>query len=199
MSTAPLPRPLAPELPERNLAKQQATARTAPLQVKNLLIIQHGAGGEANNYFCDAVNGTRSLGSSIGVVAPYFGNEAVTLRRWTGSKARGAASINSLYWEKTHWNAGAASVNQPKTSSFGALDHLLKIVTACNRHATCGRQVIVTGFSAGGQTVQRYAWATTYGAATSRKPVKVKFVVSDPGTYLYFDTMRPQKDPCRCV
>ncbi|WIA16210.1 hypothetical protein OEZ85_012923 [Tetradesmus obliquus] len=162
-----------------------------PVTVDNILIIQHGAGGEANNFFCDAVAGTSSLNSTA-VIAPYFGNETVLQKDWlVGS----ASNRTSLFWNATRWNQGAASLNAPNISSFDALDALLHLVTRCPNR-TCAKQVTVAGFSAGGQTVQRYAWASSYGAANSTRRVQVKFVVSDPGTYLYFDTQRP-KSSCR--
>jgi hypothetical protein len=81
------------------------------------------------------------------------------------------------------------------------------------------QQVVLVGFSAGGQTVHRYAWATSYGSpppptvsssSSGSRGIsssssssssggggeggggpRVKFVVADPGSYLYFDAKRP--------
>jgi hypothetical protein len=65
------------------------------------------------------------------------------------------------------------------------------------------RQIVLVGFSAGGQTIHRYAWATSYGTppptppatdgttSSRRGPPAIKFVVSDPSSYLYFDSRRP--------
>jgi hypothetical protein len=70
------------------------------------------------------------------------------------------------------------------------LDAIISSVSASkNGGAGSGlAQVVVAGFSAGAQLVQRYAWATAYGTPSSSP--RVKFVVSDPSTYLYFDDRR---------
>jgi pimeloyl-ACP methyl ester carboxylesterase len=51
------------------------------------------------------------------------------------------------------------------------------------------RSITIAGFSAGGQMVQHYAGFAQTGAAV---PVAVRYVVADPGTWLYFDPVRPQ-------
>jgi hypothetical protein len=171
-------------------------------QVDSLLIIVHGAGGKANTYFCNAVAGVSSI-KSIGVVAPYFGNETVMLQDWIASSAAGNFSAvgnrTSLFWNGTTFNAGAGTANAKNVSSFDALDALLAHVI--RRKGRRLKQVVLAGFSAGGQTVQRYAWASSYGSpadASNSSSVTVKFAISDPGTYLYYDTQRP-KQSCRQV
>lgn len=152
------------------------------LQVSHLLVIVHGIGGNAHTFFCDAL---AAVPSSVGVVAPWFGHEGVRLQEWAGSASAAAGDHTSLFWSGGGWNHGAAAANAGAVSSFAALDALL---AALGSSSTL-QQVTVAGFSAGAQMVQRYAWATPYGAPGSPSPA-VKFVVSDPSTFLYFDDKR---------
>jgi hypothetical protein len=65
------------------------------------------------------------------------------------------------------------------------------------------RSITVAGFSAGAQMVQHYI-----GFAATQAPggVAIRYVVADPGTWLYFDEVRPQPvlhgqamDWCECT
>lgn len=88
--------------------------------------------------------------------------------------------------------SGANNSPNPKqyTSSFSCLDD---VITAISNKALFPllNTVVVTGFSAGGQTVNRYSWATSMGSPEISQGVNVRFIVSNPGTYLYLDPMRP--------
>lgn len=152
------------------------------VQVSSLLIFVHGIGGNANTFFCDAL---KAVPSSVGVVAPYFGNEAVRLKTWAGAAAAADGDPTSLYWDGSKWNSGGGAANAGSVASFAALDAIVAQVAAKNPGL---KQIVVAGFSAGAQMVQRYAWATSHGPSFTPP---VKFVVSDPSTYLYFDDRRP--------
>jgi hypothetical protein len=162
-----------------------------------VLVMVHGIGGDANTFFCDALKAVGGHSGPVGVVAPWFGNEPVRLRAWAGpaaARAAGAADPTSLHWSGGNWNQGGGAADAPGTASFAALDAIVAAVIAAHgRHASSRssrlKQVVVAGFSAGAQMVQRYAWATAHGAPGSSPPVK--FVVSDPSTFLYFDERRP--------
>jgi len=166
---------------------------TKPLQVASLLIFVHGVGGDANTFFCDAF---KAVPASVGIIVPWFGDEQVQLSTWAGntsaSPSAQPATAGSLHWRGSGWNQGAAAANDASISSFAALDALIDLVS---KTAAQGRlkQVVTAGFSAGAQMVQRYAWASTYSTGSSPP---VKFAVSDPSTYLYFDTRRPEQS-CR--
>lgn len=166
-----------------------------PLSGQGLLIFVHGIGGNANTFFCDAL---KAVPRSVGVIAPWFGDETVQLQTWAGKAAASAAGNDhtSLFWSSGKWNQGAAAANAPPVASFDALDAIISLVSASKNGGSGGglTQVVVAGFSAGAQLVQRYAWATTYGTPSSSP--RVKFVVSDPSTYLYFDDQRPDAS-CR--
>lgn len=160
---------------------------TQPLQMQSLLVFVHGIGGDANTFFCDAL---KAVPASVGVVAPWFGDQEVRLKSWAANSTVASGDPTSLFWQGGKWNQGAAAANAPSIASFAALDTILDLVTAKNKDSSGSqlKQVVVVGFSAGAQMVQRYAWATSYGSGSV---LPVKFVVSDPSTYLYFDDRRP--------
>jgi hypothetical protein len=163
---------------------------TKPLQVDSLLIFVHGIRADANAFFCDAF---KAVPASVGVIVPWFGDEQVQLSTWLGDAAAAASSLSkttsSLYWKGSGWSDGAAAASDPSIASFAAMDAVIDHASKAGRL----KQVVVAGFSAGGQMVQRYAWATAYNSGSSPP---VKFVVSDPSSFLYFDSRRPE-EACR--
>ncbi|HUQ43842.1 MAG TPA: alpha/beta hydrolase, partial [Candidatus Limnocylindria bacterium] len=74
-------------------------------------------------------------------------------------------------------------------SSFEALDLLLG--TAANRAIFPNlTDVVIVGHSAGGQFADRYAASTGEQAALAAAGVRVRYVVANPSSYLYFDATR---------
>ena len=53
--------------------------------------------------------------------------------------------------------------------------------------------IVLFGFSAGAQTLFRYAFLPSFNIQ-SLTNIRIKFVISDPSTYLYFDEKRPFSD-----
>jgi pimeloyl-ACP methyl ester carboxylesterase len=56
------------------------------------------------------------------------------------------------------------------------------------------KTVVLAGHSGGGQLVQRYAAVAKGDAPLLAAGIKVKWIVSNPSTYLYFTADRPTKD-----
>lgn len=101
-------------------------------------------------------------------------------------------------------------------SSYGVLDSLYEYFTQPTKYPNL-QQISYVGFSAGGQMINRYAWASKIGrplhriapntkgttettpgesADISATNVRVRFIVSDASSYLYFDNLRPAGE-CR--
>ena len=74
--------------------------------------------------------------------------------------------------------------NSGKTGSFNALDNLLADL---KRRWPSLQSITVAGFSAGAQFVQHYV-----GFAHPPNGVRLRYVVADPGSWLYFENLRPQ-------
>jgi hypothetical protein len=90
-----------------------------------------------------------------------------------------------LLWTCASWLEGAPALNGSHVTSFAALDAL--IVQLLSRWPSL-QVVTIAGFSAGAQMVQHYVGF----AGGAPDAVKVRYVIADPGTWLYFDRVRPQ-------
>ena len=71
-------------------------------------------------------------------------------------------------------------------SSFDVLEQLLAALVDRRRFPLL-EHVTVVGHSAGGQTVHRFALASTFAPPSG---VQLRFVVSNPSTFTYFDNKR---------
>lgn len=160
----------------------------------------HGAGGDANTYYCSGYAAARSSPATLSV-APWFGNKQVTLEEWLGveradgwrrrfglSPLRSAAStVVSIYWSTHRWLSGGNNSPDPArfTTSFDALDATVAWLRAS--HGTSLERIALVGFSAGAQLVSRWALFSPVAAANTN----VTIVVSDPSSYIYLDRRRP--------
>lgn len=187
--------------------------------VRRVLVMNTGLERDASTYFCQSYAAFRGQ-NSIGVIVPYFGSHQMSLTEWLGDTGTAPPqTLYSVYWPTDNWLEGGDG--QPNNmSTFTALDITVGYIikqfgSASIKNQLQLQRIVVAGFSAGGQLVNRYAWATNYGinAAWDRiihlqktdalpthtqepkhQPSLVTFVVSDPNTYLYFDYKRPASE-----
>ncbi|MGI4776834.1 MAG: hypothetical protein ACRYGA_01740 [Janthinobacterium lividum] len=156
------------------------SARLAPT---HMLIALHGHPRDADRTFDAALAAVRNggtLGSTL-VVAPVFQVDAARAGRCRTPGVPAAAAGDAL-WTCVSWMEGGRA--DSGLTSFAALDAL---VAGLARQWPSLRAVTVAGFSAGAQMVQHYI-----GFAGAAPPgLSVRYVVSDPGTWLYFDAFRP--------
>ncbi|MES2184856.1 MAG: hypothetical protein V4505_09945 [Pseudomonadota bacterium] len=153
------------------------------------LIALHGHPRDAGKTFGAALSAARNagvLGRTL-VVAPLF-----QVAAGQAGKCRSAgdppAQPGDLLWTCASWIDGSPDAGGAGMSSFAALDAL---VAELVRQWPGLRTVTVAGFSAGAQMVQHYIGFA--GAGTPAPAgVALRYVVADPGTWLYFDAVRPQ-------
>lgn len=146
-----------------------------------LLAVKH-ATGPGSGAVSEAAVGAHAPGNIL-VVAPLF---QVSEERALKCQTKGvpAAAEGDLLWTCGSWlEGGEASGGGP--TSFAALDAL---VAELQRQWPSLQQITIAGFSAGAQMVQHYIGF----AAAPSQPVKLRYVVSDPGTWLYYDPVRPK-------
>lgn len=88
------------------------------------------------------------------------------------------------------WKQGGLSTDQgpqaPRRSSFQILDAFLQQLATRASFPNL-KEIVVAGHSAGGQIVQRYA---ALSALESGLGVPVRYVVSNPGSYMYLNERR---------
>jgi hypothetical protein len=152
------------------------------------LLALHGHPRDANKTFDAALLAVTRAGAvdQTLVVAPVFQVDARQAPKCQTSGVP-AAQTGDLLWTCQSWMEGGAAGNgQEGMSSFAAMDAL---VAELARQWPSLRSITIAGFSAGAQMVQHYIG---FAAALPAGSPAVRYVVSDPGTWLYFDTVRPQ-------
>jgi hypothetical protein len=154
------------------------------------LIAVHGHPRDANKTFdatLRAVRNADALGDTL-VVAPVF-QVAADKAGKCSTPGVPAAQPGDLLWTCGSWLEGGRAGEGSRITSFASMDAL---VTELTQRWPSLRTVTIAGFSAGAQMVQHYiGFAQNAGAGT----VAVRYVVADPGTWLYFDSFRPQPTP----
>ena len=151
--------------------------------VHTAFIFIHGAGQTANKYFCDGHGVMKKFPDTISL-APWFGSEQVDGAYW----GNGQKTDLSAWWKGGGWKDGANSKNK-LLSAFEALDQIVLALTDPTNFPKM-KLITITGFSAGGQTLQKYSFFSSLKVHSNSK-AKVRVIISNPGSYLYLDKTRP--------
>jgi hypothetical protein len=151
------------------------------VRAHNILIVIHGYNHDANRTFDAAVRAAAADGRNTLIVAPIF-EMPPNEEEKCGFKGVPGPGRRDAQWLCGGWASGAKAVNGNVTS-FQMMDGLIALLV---REDKAARVVTVAGFSAGGQFVQRYA-----GFANPPAGVTMRYVVSDPSSFVYFDPFRP--------
>ncbi|HEY4068638.1 MAG TPA: hypothetical protein VGM74_17170 [Burkholderiaceae bacterium] len=150
----------------------------------SVLIALHGHSRDANKTFDAALLAARRAGTleHTLIVAPLF---QVAARAAAKCETAGVppAQPGDLLWSCGSWAAGAEADGGRGPGSFAAMDALVGELLQQwpSLHA-----VTIAGFSAGAQFTQRYVGF----AAPPPAGVSLRYVVADPGSWLYFDAAR---------
>lgn len=147
--------------------------------IENLIITVTGSERNAETYLktMDAVTKKLQVNQRTMVVAPAF-------------KINGdVAEDKELIFSYEGWWIGDNSYSPAKFrySSFETIDQLIRNFSNKLVYPKLKR-VILIGHSAGGHLVQRYALGTSL--SEEQLKLKIKFVVSNPGTYVYLNNKR---------
>ena len=98
-----------------------------------------------------------------------------------------------LRWNHELWSGGHPAVGPAPLSAFDGLDGILGPLSDRSIFPIL-TQVVLAGFSAGGQVVQRYAIVGKGEAALRRSGIRLRFVIGSPSSYAYFGNERPLPD-----
>jgi len=169
-----------------------ATARYLPVYSTHLLseghagvtrglIVIHGNSRNADTYFETGVLAAAEAGVSAAtaIVAPHFQTD------------EDDPEADEPFWSSAGWKRGNLSLSEgpsPRVSSYTALDSIMQIFLNTSRFPAM-REIVVTGHSAGGQVLHRYA-ATSQVEEGARDGVTFRYVVANPSTYLYLGPER---------
>jgi len=167
----------------RFVAVYRSFALTRPNQGLRLAYIMiHGSGRNADHYFSTALASTFLAGrlSDTLVLAPRFaGND--------GLRCKDALEPGEIGWNCNGWVAGERAADDSPVHSYDLIDRLLEMLA--NREVFPNlKRIVLAGHSAGGQFGNRYAAA---GRGPTSLPVPIHYVVSNPSSYLYLESVRP--------
>ena len=173
-------------------------------EIKRAVIVVHGRLRDADKYFdvsMRAAKASNALGDTL-IIAPQILSAADT--------ARHNLEPNFARWRTEAWLGGDLGKAPFPISSFEVMDGIIAQLVDRTRFPKLER-IVVAAHSAGAQFVQRYAVVgradqviTAAGmqpyaegvdasaASAGKGPVmRVRYVVANPSSYVYFDATRP--------
>ena len=107
--------------------------------------------------------------------------------------AAGNLPAATLRWAREAWSSGLPALGPAPRSSFEAVDALLARLGDRAQLPNLS-EIVVAGFSAGAQLVQRYVAVGKGEDAIGRGGVALRFVVGSPSSFAYFGDARPDPD-----
>jgi pimeloyl-ACP methyl ester carboxylesterase len=154
-------------------------------EIVRAILIFHGKKRNAGSYFQsaqEAVKSAKEAGRGTIVIAPQFlaEEDATAFHLDPGV----------LRWHNQQWEAGENAVEPSAISSFDAIDAVLAQLAERSQFPNL-TQVVLAGHSGGGQVLQRYAVVGRGETALSKAGVKVRYVIANPSSYVYFSEDRP--------
>ncbi len=158
-------------------------------RIERIVVIVNGTLRNADVYYASALAAARAAGADLArvlIVSPQFLAEpdakAFPLPR------------DVPYWTVDSWKEGAPALRpEGGPSSFAVFDAILRSGLDRTRFPAL-RTVVVAGHSAGGQIVHRYAVAAHADEAVRAAGIDVRYIVSNPSSYLYLDDRRITAD-----
>jgi hypothetical protein len=174
-----------------NESARSLVYRSHPLTAQNpaitrALVMVHGAGRDANNYFRTAVAAAFLAGAldDTIVIAPRFAS------RDGGCNDALAADEVSWSCAGDSWRSGGAASSDKTLTSYDFADEILRRLARKNVFPNLQR-IVFAGHSAGGQFTNRYEMANQVHDSLG---VPITYVVANPSSYAYLEPVRLSGD-----
>src|SRR5437660_7786193 len=157
--------------------------RTYPVDTRNekitrALIMVHGAGRDADNYFRTAVAAAFLAGAldDTIVISPRFASN-------DGRGCRDTMAANEINWSCSgdSWRSGGFASGPNQVTSYDLMDEILRRLGRKEIFPNI-KAVVLSGHSAGGQYVTRYEMANK---VNDNLGIPITYVVSNPSSYAY--------------
>jgi uncharacterized alpha/beta hydrolase family protein len=159
--------------------------KTANSNIEKVIITIHGSERNSHTYFnsIEAMAKREGMSEKTIVISPHF------------KEAQDVLLPNELYFTPEGWLSGDEALNNNAISSFEVLDHMISLLGDKNVFPNL-KDIVMTGHSAGGQLIQRFA----AGSSNDSKfpSIHFRYIVANPGSYLYLTKNRPVKSTLRC-
>lgn len=167
--------------PARSMVYRTYSLDTKNEAITRALVVVHGAGRDADNYFRNALAAAFLAGAldDTVVIAPRMASAAANCHDKLDS--------NEISWNCNTWRSGGPAVSDPNVTSFDFLDEILRKVARKDVFPNL-KLIVVTGHSAGGQVLNRYEMANQ---VHDQLGVPISYVVSNPSSYAWPDSTRP--------
>ncbi|MGA2268363.1 MAG: alpha/beta fold hydrolase [Bryobacteraceae bacterium] len=170
--------------PSRSLIYRTYSLDAKNEQITRALIVVHGQGRDADNYFRTSLAATFLAGAleDTVVIAPRFTSN-------DGRGCRDTLAPDEVSWSCSgdSWRSGGVATNNPKLASYDFADAILRKLVRKEIFPNL-KVIVVAGHSAGGQFVTRYEMANQVHDTLG---VPVTYVVANPSSYAYLDPARP--------
>ncbi|KQR85315.1 hypothetical protein ASG35_26260 [Burkholderia sp. Leaf177] len=150
--------------------------------VSRIVILLHGRLRDADAYLLSAQN-------ALAAAQTDPANTLLLVPQFLAIADIGAHGLaaDTLHWEWTSWMGGDDAVGPAPISSFDVLDAFIEQFADRARYPAL-RDVVIAGHSGGAQVAHRYA---IVGAGCNAPNVHCRYVIANPSSYVYFDSMRP--------
>src|SRR5580692_1884911 len=169
------------KVPARSLIYRTYSLETRNEAITRALVVVHGAGRDADNYFRNALAAAFLAGAldDTVVVVPRMASAA--------ANCHDPLAPDEISWNCNTWRSGGPAVSNPDVTSFDFLDEILRKVARKEIFPNL-KQIVVTGHSAGGQVLNRYEMANQ---VHDKLGVQITYVVANPSSYAWPDSTRP--------
>ena len=170
--------------------------------IKRAVVVVHGRLRDADKYYdltIRAANASNALADTL-VIAPQFLS--------TADVARHNLDSSLARWNNEAWIGGENAKGPVALSSFEVIDGVIAMLADRRKFPNLER-IVIAAHSSGAQILQRYAvvgradqallkaglqpYADGLEATAAKGTVmRVRYVVANPSSYLYFDATRPR-------
>jgi pimeloyl-ACP methyl ester carboxylesterase len=161
--------------------------------ITRALIFVHGINRDTDNHFRTALAAAFLAGAlnDTVIVAPRFASNSSTPGNQIGD-CRDILAADEANWicetqRADSWRSGGEAVGGNNASSFDFMDEILRRLARKDIFPNL-KVIVVAGHSAGGQFVTRYE---TLNEVEDKLGVPVSYIVANPSSYAYVDSLRP--------
>ncbi len=173
--------------PSRSLIYRSYPLDEANDRITRALIVVHGAGRNADDYFRTGVAAAFLAGAldDTVVIAPRFASN-------DGQGCKDTLAAHEVSWScgGDSWRSGGMATSDDRLNSYDLMDEILRKLARKQEFPNL-KAIVVSGHSAGGQFVTRYEMTNKVHDSLG---VPVTYVVSNPSSYAWPDSNRPVND-----
>ncbi len=147
-------------------------------KIEQMIIVVHGSERNADTYFRSVSTMANKLGRSENtfIISPHF------------KEPQDKQLPGEHIWTSEGWLRGDQSLVNGSVSSFQIVENFVEILAQKEIFPNL-KKVVITGHSAGGQLVQRFAIGSKLENKLS--DLQFRYIVANPGSYAYLTKTRP--------